>query len=147
MDVSLRSFPSAPQETTWCPQPASVHLIRRGGVLGVDDVSDLNAPHSRKCDYHEVQLYAFNVLALGGDDLRSLPLSLRKTNPSNARCAGAPDVAALRREIRHRFSALRSMAPASEPAPVSTAAVLALAALHGFRPTAASFGGPGRSFR
>ena len=27
-----------------------------------------------------MQLYAFNLLALDGDDLRSLPLSLRKTN-------------------------------------------------------------------
>jgi ATP-dependent DNA ligase len=27
-----------------------------------------------------VQLYAFDVLALGGDDLRSLPLHLRKQN-------------------------------------------------------------------
>lgn len=61
-------------------------------MLGVDGVSDLNAPHSRKCD-HEVPLHAFNVLALGGDDLRSL----RKTNPSNARCGGAPDVGALRK--------------------------------------------------
>jgi ATP-dependent DNA ligase len=29
---------------------------------------------------HEVQLYAFDILALGGDDLRSLPLHLRKQN-------------------------------------------------------------------
>jgi ATP-dependent DNA ligase len=35
--------------------------------------------HSRKHD-HEVQLYAFDVLALGGDDLHSLPLHLRKQN-------------------------------------------------------------------
>jgi ATP-dependent DNA ligase len=27
-----------------------------------------------------VQLYAFDILALGGDDLRSLPLHLRKQN-------------------------------------------------------------------
>jgi bifunctional non-homologous end joining protein LigD len=27
-----------------------------------------------------VQLYAFDILALDGDDLRNLPLSLRKTN-------------------------------------------------------------------
>jgi bifunctional non-homologous end joining protein LigD len=38
-------------------------------VLGVDGVSDFNALHSRKHD-HEVQLYAFDVLALGGEDLR-----------------------------------------------------------------------------
>jgi ATP-dependent DNA ligase len=28
----------------------------------------------------EVQLYAFDILALDGDDLRKLPLHLRKTN-------------------------------------------------------------------
>jgi ATP-dependent DNA ligase len=45
----------------------------------VDGVSDFNALHSRKHD-HEVQLYAFDILALDGDDLRGLPLSMRKTN-------------------------------------------------------------------
>ena len=50
-----------------------------GVVLGIDGVADFNALHSRKHD-HEVQLYAFDVLALDGDDLRALPLSLRKTN-------------------------------------------------------------------
>ena len=48
-------------------------------VLGVDGISDFNALHSRKHD-EEVQLYAFDVLALDGDDLRALPLSMRKTN-------------------------------------------------------------------
>jgi len=48
-------------------------------VLGVDGVSDFNALHSRKHD-HEAQLYAFDILALGGEDLRGLPLSMRKTN-------------------------------------------------------------------
>jgi len=47
-------------------------------VLGIDGVADFNALHSRKCD-HEVQLYAFDILALDGDDLRGLPLSMRKT--------------------------------------------------------------------
>ncbi len=32
--------------------------------------------HSRKHDY-EVQLYAFDILAVGGDDLRVLPLQLQ----------------------------------------------------------------------
>jgi ATP-dependent DNA ligase len=45
----------------------------------VDGVSDFNALHSRKHD-DEVQLYAFDILALDGDDLRDLPLSMRKTN-------------------------------------------------------------------
>jgi bifunctional non-homologous end joining protein LigD len=48
-------------------------------ILGVDGISDFNALYSRKHD-HEVQLYAFDILAMGGDDLRSLPLHMRKTN-------------------------------------------------------------------
>ncbi|MCK1317367.1 DNA ligase, partial [Bradyrhizobium sp. 23] len=48
-------------------------------VLGIDGVSDFNALHSRNHE-HEVQLYAFDVLAMGGDDLRQLSLHLRKTN-------------------------------------------------------------------
>jgi bifunctional non-homologous end joining protein LigD len=48
-------------------------------VLGVDGIADFNALHSRRHD-DEVQLYAFDILALDGDDLRGLPLSLRKTN-------------------------------------------------------------------
>ena len=48
-------------------------------VLGVDGIADFNALHSRRHD-DEVQLYAFDILALDGDDLRGLPLSMRKTN-------------------------------------------------------------------
>ena len=48
-------------------------------VLGVDGVADFDALHSRKHE-EEVQLYAFDMLALDGDDLRGLPLSMRKTN-------------------------------------------------------------------
>ena len=48
-------------------------------LLGVDGVSDFNGLHSRKHD-DEVQLYAFDILALDGDDLRKLPLSMRKAN-------------------------------------------------------------------
>ena len=48
-------------------------------ILGVDGVPDFNALHSRKHD-HEVQFYAFDALALDGEDLGALPLSLRKTN-------------------------------------------------------------------
>ncbi|MEY9121323.1 ATP-dependent DNA ligase [Bradyrhizobium yuanmingense] len=47
-------------------------------ILGVDGVSDFNALQSRKHD-HEAQLYAFDILAMGGDDLRDLPLHMRKT--------------------------------------------------------------------
>ncbi|MFL5239215.1 MAG: RNA ligase family protein [Rhizomicrobium sp.] len=48
-------------------------------VLGVDGVSDFNALHSRKHD-HEVQFCAFDILVDDGEDLRKLPLSMRKMN-------------------------------------------------------------------
>jgi bifunctional non-homologous end joining protein LigD len=48
-------------------------------ILSVDGYSDFNALHSGKHN-DEVQLLAFNVLAMDGDDLRNLPLSLRKAN-------------------------------------------------------------------
>jgi ATP-dependent DNA ligase len=48
-------------------------------VLGVDGIADFNALHSRKHN-HEVQPYAFDILALDSEDLRGLPLSIRKTN-------------------------------------------------------------------
>ena len=58
-------------------------------VLGVDGVSDFNALHSRRHD-DEVQLYAFDVIALGGEDLRPLPLTLRKINLARL-LRGRPD--------------------------------------------------------
>ena len=48
-------------------------------ILGVDGVSDFNALHSGQQN-EEVQLCAFDVLAMDGDDLRKLPLTMRKTN-------------------------------------------------------------------
>jgi ATP-dependent DNA ligase len=48
-------------------------------LLGVDGVSDFDGLHSRQYD-DEVQLYAFDCMALDGDDLRKLPLVMRKTN-------------------------------------------------------------------
>src|SRR6516164_7922623 len=48
-------------------------------MLDVDGISDFNALHSGKHN-DEVQLYAFDILALDGDDLRSLPLSMRKAH-------------------------------------------------------------------
>jgi bifunctional non-homologous end joining protein LigD len=58
-------------------------------LLGVDGVSDFDGLHSRQNDA-EVQLYAFDCLALDGDDLRKLPLSMRKTNLARL-LAGRPD--------------------------------------------------------
>src|ERR1700741_4172847 len=48
-------------------------------ILGVDGISDFNALHSGKHS-EEVQLCAFDLLAMDGDDLRDLPLSMRKAN-------------------------------------------------------------------
>jgi bifunctional non-homologous end joining protein LigD len=48
-------------------------------ILGVDGISDFNALHAGKHNA-EAQLCAFDVLAIDGEDLRSLPLSMRKTN-------------------------------------------------------------------
>jgi bifunctional non-homologous end joining protein LigD len=48
-------------------------------ILGVDGISDFDALHSGKHN-NEVQLCAFDVLAMDGDDLRRLPLSMRKAN-------------------------------------------------------------------
>jgi bifunctional non-homologous end joining protein LigD len=48
-------------------------------ILGVDGYSDFHALHSGKHN-DEVQLLAFDVMAMDGDDLRDLPLSMRKAN-------------------------------------------------------------------
>jgi len=48
-------------------------------VLGVDGVSDFNALHSRKHD-DEVQFCAFDIMVDDGEDVRKLPLSMRKMN-------------------------------------------------------------------
>jgi ATP-dependent DNA ligase len=48
-------------------------------ILGVDGIADFNALHSRQHD-EEVQLCAFDILVEGGEDLRKLPLHLRKAS-------------------------------------------------------------------
>ena len=48
-------------------------------ILGVDGRSDFDALHSGQQD-EQVQFYALDMLAGDGDDMRSLPLSLRKSN-------------------------------------------------------------------
>ena len=42
-------------------------------MLGLDGISDFNALHSDKQN-EEVQLCTFDILAIGADDLRNLPL-------------------------------------------------------------------------
>jgi bifunctional non-homologous end joining protein LigD len=56
-------------------------------LLGVDGISDFNALHSRKHDA-EVQLYAFDILSLEGEDLRLIPLHLRKNTLPSCSLAG-----------------------------------------------------------
>ena len=48
-------------------------------LLGVDGISDFNGLHSRK-HVDEVMFYAFDILVSDGEDLRKLPLHLRKNN-------------------------------------------------------------------
>jgi len=50
-------------------------------LLGVDGISDFNGLHSRKHD-DEVQFYAFDILVSDGEDIRKLPLTMRKANLS-----------------------------------------------------------------
>jgi bifunctional non-homologous end joining protein LigD len=57
-------------------------------LLGVDGVSDFDGLHTRKHDA-EVQLYASDCLVADGEDLRKLPLSMRK-NQSRPVAGTAP---------------------------------------------------------
>ena len=75
-------------------------------LLGVDGIADFNALHSGRHD-DEVQLYAFDILALDGEDLRGLPLSMRKTNLARL-LARRPDGISLRRSSRARSGLISS---------------------------------------
>jgi ATP-dependent DNA ligase len=57
------------------------HFVIDGEAIarGVDGYSDFNSLHSGK-ENESVELLAFDILALNGDDMRELPLSMRKTN-------------------------------------------------------------------
>ncbi|WP_312010440.1 ATP-dependent DNA ligase [Bradyrhizobium cenepequi] len=48
-------------------------------MLGEDGRSDFDGLHSRQYD-DEVHFYAFDLLVADGDDIRPLPLSIRKAN-------------------------------------------------------------------
>jgi bifunctional non-homologous end joining protein LigD len=52
------------------------HIDGEAVILGVDGISDFKALYSGRHN-DEVQLYAFDVLVDGDDDLRRLPLHLR----------------------------------------------------------------------
>jgi bifunctional non-homologous end joining protein LigD len=60
-------------------RPDSFVLDGEAVLLGVEGIADFNGLHSRKLD-NEVQLYSFDVLMNAGDDLRPLPLHLRKNH-------------------------------------------------------------------
>jgi ATP-dependent DNA ligase len=64
-------------------------VIGEAVILGIDGIADFNALHSRQRD-DEAQLYAFDILALDGEDLRGLPLSMRKQNLARL-LRGRPD--------------------------------------------------------
>jgi bifunctional non-homologous end joining protein LigD len=82
-------------------------VIDGEAVLGVDGISGFNGLHLRRHD-DEVQFYAFDMLASDGEDLRRLPLSMRKTNL--ARLVGAP-------RRRHPSGAVRTGRDRSGPVP------------------------------
>jgi bifunctional non-homologous end joining protein LigD len=56
-------------------------------VLDKDGVSDFDALASRKYD-KRAQLYAFDMLASNGEDLRPLPLARRKAKSRGALAPG-----------------------------------------------------------
>jgi bifunctional non-homologous end joining protein LigD len=66
-------------------------------VLGIDGIPDFNALHSRRQD-EEVQLYAFDILALDGEDLRG-PATEHAQDQSGA-AVGAAARWHLRRALR-----------------------------------------------
>jgi ATP-dependent DNA ligase len=80
-------------------------------VLGIDGISDFDALQSRKHD-EEVQLYAFDILALDGEDLRGLPLSMRKANLARL-LARRPEGIFVARSSRARSAPSCSAPPAT----------------------------------
>jgi ATP-dependent DNA ligase len=75
-------------EAALCVRIASFVLDGEAVLLGVDGRSDFNGLHSRQHD-QEVQFYAFDMLVSDGEDLRSLPLHLRKNNLARLLTRGA----------------------------------------------------------
>jgi ATP-dependent DNA ligase len=59
-------------------------------VLDGDGIADFNALQSRRHD-DKVWLYAFDILTLDGEDLRGLPLSMRKPNLARLLARRRPD--------------------------------------------------------
>lgn len=59
-------------------------------VLDVQGISDFDALHSNRHN-EEAQLYTFDLVSIGGEDLRDVPLLHRKGRLESC-CAGAPRV-------------------------------------------------------
>jgi bifunctional non-homologous end joining protein LigD len=70
---------------------ASFVLDGEAALLGVNGISDFDGLVSRRHD-EQVQLYAFDILALESDDLRKSPLHLRKNNLARIGCFGPTPV-------------------------------------------------------
>jgi hypothetical protein len=84
-------------------------------LLGVDGISDFNGLHSRQHD-DEVQLYAFDILALDGDDLRkSCPLPAQDSPGPGCWRAGCR-VSSSARSSRARSGRTCSARPANSAA-------------------------------
>ena len=91
--------------------PQAVRDRRRSRGPRRDGVSDFNALHSRKQN-HDVQLCAFDVLAIDGDDLRDLPLSMRKTKLDRL-LRGRPDGIFISHSSKVRLDLAYSAPPAT----------------------------------
>jgi bifunctional non-homologous end joining protein LigD len=87
--------------------------------LGVDGISDFDGLYSGQHN-DEIQLYAFDILALDGDDLRKLPLHLRKTNLALAGKAACnmmlEGLVSKRRDSRYRAGPSRDWIKIKNPA-------------------------------
>jgi ATP-dependent DNA ligase len=81
-------------------------------LLGVDGRSDFNGLHSRRHD-DEVQFYAFDMLVSDGEDLRRLPLSMRKTNLARLLARRASTESTLRPSSKARSARIYSRPPAT----------------------------------
>jgi bifunctional non-homologous end joining protein LigD len=60
-------------------RPSSFVIDGEAVLLGVDGRSDFDGLHSRQHD-EEVQFYAFDMMVSDGEDIRKLPLSMRKSS-------------------------------------------------------------------
>src|SRR5262245_7711726 len=68
-------------------------------LLTIHGISDIDGLHTGKCN-KAVQLYAFDLLARAGDDLRPLPIHMRMTSSSN--CSRAGRMGSSSRAVRSR---------------------------------------------